>query len=88
MLEDPDLEPFVIPVKNTEQHLNLFKQSDSVWRAKEFLSTAMYSVSDVAYLSGFHDEAYFGREFKKASSVSPAKYKEKGRVSISDFSLN
>ena len=35
LLEDPDLEPFVMPIKNAELFLNLFKQADSVWRAKK-----------------------------------------------------
>ena len=43
-------------------------------RAAELLSSQMYSVSRVAVLSGFHDEAYFSREFKKATGVCPSQY--------------
>lgn len=43
-------------------------------RAEELLVSKMYSVSEIALLSGFHDEAYFSREFKKATGVSPSQY--------------
>lgn len=43
-------------------------------RAKELISSGMYLVSEVASLSGFHDESYFSREFKKATGVSPKNY--------------
>ena len=43
-------------------------------RAKELLKSDLYSISDVAELSGFHDECYFSREFKKAVGVSPSVY--------------
>lgn len=43
-------------------------------RAAELISSGMYSVSEVAALSGFHDGAYFSREFKKAKGISPSEY--------------
>lgn len=43
-------------------------------RAKELISSCMYSISDVAELSGFYDEAYFSREFKKATGLCPSDY--------------
>lgn len=42
--------------------------------AKELLETQMYSVSKVAELSGFHDESYFSREFKKNVGICPSEY--------------
>ena len=42
--------------------------------AKELLLSNEYSVTDVAMLSGFNDVAYFSREFKKATGVSPSDY--------------
>ncbi|MBP3390250.1 MAG: helix-turn-helix domain-containing protein [Clostridia bacterium] len=43
--------------------------------AKELLSTEDCSVSEAAELSGFHDECYFSRAFKKYTGVSPKEYK-------------
>lgn len=44
--------------------------------AKELLETQMYSVSKVAELSGFHDESYFSREFKKNIGICPSEYRK------------
>ncbi len=45
-------------------------------RAKELLASEMYTVASVAEMSGFCDNSYFSREFKKAVGVSPSKYKK------------
>ena len=42
--------------------------------AKELLRSKEYSVTDVALMSGFNDIAYFSREFKKATGLSPKEY--------------
>ena len=46
-------------------------------RAKELLCSHLYTVSAVAMLSGYHDESYFSREFKKAVGVAPSEYSRK-----------
>ena len=46
-------------------------------RAKELLSSCMYSVSQVSEMSGFHDESYFSREYKKATGTSPSEHYNK-----------
>ena len=43
-------------------------------RAKELLESGMYTVSDVCFLSGYNDESYFSREFKKHFKNSPREY--------------
>ena len=43
-------------------------------RAKELLSTNLYTIAQVSELSGFTDTSYFSREFKKATGVCPLKY--------------
>lgn len=45
-----------------------------ITRAKELLETKLYSVTDVAFMSGYTDMSHFSREFKKATGVSPSKY--------------
>ena len=45
-------------------------------RAKELISSGLYSISDAATLSGFADPSVFSREFKRAAGVSPSKYSE------------
>ena len=46
-------------------------------RAKELLLSEMYTVNQVAELSGFHDESYFSREFKKYCHIPPSEYAER-----------
>lgn len=42
--------------------------------AKNLLASGEYSVTDAALNSGFSDAAYFCREFKKATGISPSGY--------------
>lgn len=44
-------------------------------RACDLLLSDMYSISEIAQLSGFHDESYFSREFKKSMGITPSEYK-------------
>ncbi len=43
--------------------------------AKELLLSKSCTISKVAELSGFHNESYFSREFKKHTGMSPIEYK-------------
>ena len=43
-------------------------------RAKELLSSRLYSVSETAFLSGFSDLSHFSRFFKDNVGVLPSKY--------------
>lgn len=45
-----------------------------VEKAKQFLSTRIYSLSDVAEKTGFHDVYYFAKVFKKFAGVTPGAY--------------
>lgn len=45
--------------------------------ARELLGSGEYSVSEVAGLSGFNDAAYFSREFKRATGLTPSQYSRK-----------
>ena len=44
-----------------------------ITRAKELIASRVYTIGEVAFLSGYHDEAYFSREFKKAVGVAPSR---------------
>lgn len=46
-------------------------------RAKELVLSELYTVSEISEMSGFKDECYFSRTFKKMTGVSPGKFKEK-----------
>lgn len=43
--------------------------------AKDLLSLGTHTVAEAAELSGFHDECYFSRAFKKSTGISPIEYK-------------
>ena len=44
-------------------------------RAKELLSSGMYTVTETAHMCGFEDVSYFSRCFKKVVGISPAGYR-------------
>lgn len=51
-------------------------QSLRLNHAAELIASGLYSVHDAAFCSGFSDDSYFTREFKKAFLVSPSVYKK------------
>ena len=48
-------------------------------RAKELLGSQFYTVSQVCFMSGYNDESYFSREFKKAFHLTPGEYAKASR---------
>ena len=44
-------------------------------RARDLIHSGLYSVSDAAFMSGFFDDSYFSREFKKEFGVSPKDFR-------------
>ncbi|WP_315823971.1 chromate resistance protein ChrB domain-containing protein [Paraflavitalea speifideaquila] len=50
-------------------------------KAKELMATASYSLTDIAYLTGFSDQSHFTRIFKTHMGVSPSGYRKKVRKS-------
>lgn len=48
-------------------------------RAQELLLSQLYSVKECCYLSGYNDESYFSREFKKRFKCSPSEYQKSSR---------
>lgn len=43
-------------------------------KAKQFLENGLYSISDVAEMTGFNDVYYFSKVFKKYAGTTPGKY--------------
>ena len=43
-------------------------------RAEELLKSQFYTVREVCFLSGYNDESYFSREFKKRFGITPSEY--------------
>ena len=43
-------------------------------KAKEFLNSGIYNVSEAAYLSGFNSLSYFSKSFKKHYQQMPSKW--------------
>ena len=46
-------------------------------RAIELMATPTYSLTDIAYLTGFSDQSHFTRIFKKHTGASPSGYRKK-----------
>lgn len=46
-------------------------------RAAELIDSGLYTIHDAAALSGFLDDSYFSREFRKAYGQSPTEYKNR-----------
>ena len=47
-----------------------------VEKAKEFLGTEGFSISDVAKSVGFENDKYFFRVFKKSTGYTPTQYRD------------
>nr|WP_181718624.1 chromate resistance protein ChrB domain-containing protein [Pedobacter sp.]QJS06202.1 Chromate resistance protein ChrB1 [Pedobacter sp.] len=45
-------------------------------KAVKFLEASSYSISEIAYLTGFSDQSHFTRIFKKSMNQSPSGYKK------------
>lgn len=46
-------------------------------KARELMLTADYSLTEIAYLTGFSDQSHFTRIFKKHTGTNPSEYKRK-----------
>ena len=44
-------------------------------RAKELLTQREYSIKQISYMVGYQDPNYFTWSFKKATGISPVKYR-------------
>lgn len=46
-------------------------------KAMELMTTSSYSLTQIAYLTGFSDQSHFTRIFKKQTGLSPSEYRKK-----------
>lgn len=66
-LRNTFIKSFAVPPVQYINHLRLS-------RAKELLDSRMYTVSETCFLSGYNDESYFSREFKRHFGMPPSEY--------------
>lgn len=65
----------------TGHSLSAYINQVRIQNAKLFLLDDNIPLIEVAYLSGFEDQSYFSKVFKKVSHVTPGKYREnKGNI--------
>lgn len=73
-------------IKNTGMPPTKYIYLCKMQKAAELLVAEDLSISEVAYLSGYSDPRYFGKEFKKYYHLSPSKYietiKKQERISL------
>ena len=61
----------------TGTSINSYINQVRIENAKLLLLDERIPLSEVAYLSGFEDQSYFSKVFKKITKVTPGKYREK-----------
>ena len=52
-------------------------QQQRIEKAKELMGTATYSLTEIAYLTGFSDQSHFTRIFKKITGQNPSDFRKK-----------
>lgn len=57
------------------KYINALKMT----RAKELLDSQFYTIREICYMSGYSDESYFCREFKKAFHMTSSEYAKTSR---------
>jgi AraC-like DNA-binding protein len=50
-----------------------------IQKATELMANANYSLTEIAYLTGFSDQSHFTRIFKKHTGDNPSEYRKKNR---------
>jgi YesN/AraC family two-component response regulator len=53
-------------------------------KALHLLDTTAYTLTEIAYLTGFSDQSHFTRIFKKQTGQNPSEYRKKGRKGKAD----
>ena len=61
----------------TNYNISAFINKIRIENAKLFLLDRSIPLTEVAYLSGFEEQSYFSKVFKKVTGATPGKYREK-----------
>ncbi len=62
--------------KRTQSTIFAYLNNIRMEQAKQLLLTTHLPIHEIASRTGFSDEYYFSRAFKKALSISPAKFRK------------
>ena len=49
-------------------------------QAKRLLKETDESITNIAFMTGFHNSAYFGKMFKKLAGMTPKEYRQSGKT--------
>lgn len=63
-------------IKETGEGFSVFVSNAKIEKAKEWLETEEWSVSDIGYRLGFNETGYFIRAFKKKVGMTPGMYRK------------
>lgn len=66
-------------IKETGEGFSVFLSNIKIEKAKEWLETEEWSVSDIGYRLGFNETGYFIRTFKKKVGMTPGMYRKHRR---------
>jgi AraC-like DNA-binding protein len=78
--KDLDINPSYLSREFSKHFNNLsfgeYIRKERIQKAIELMSAPSYSLTDIAYLTGFSDQSHFTRIFKKHTGVSPSEYRK------------
>jgi AraC-like DNA-binding protein len=81
--KDLDINPAYLSREFSKHFDNLsfgeYIRKQRIEKAKEYLEKTNYSLTKIAYLTGFSDQSHFTRIFKKDTGQNPSVYKKKLR---------
>jgi len=79
--KDLDINPSYLSREFSKHFNNLsfgdYIRKQRIERAIELMGTPSYSLTDIAYLTGFSDQSHFTRIFRKHMGNSPSEYRKK-----------
>jgi AraC-like DNA-binding protein len=79
--KDLDINPSYLSREFSKHFDNLsfgeYIRKQRIEKAKELITSPTYSLTDIAYLTGFSDQSHFTRIFKQHTGESPSEYRRK-----------
>ena len=78
--KDLDINPAYLSREFSKHFNNLsfgeYIRTQRIEKAIEYLNTSRYSLTEIAYLTGFSDQSHFTRIFKKHTGKNPSAYRK------------